>query len=210
MVYKCYVATLAMGLLLSGSVFAAQEVYTASNKETKINWRGYKIIKKYDHKGTINLLPSKKSQITFKDDKPVKAEFYVDMHSIVTTDDMDAKDKAKLVGHLKSDDFFGVNQKGNEISTLVLDQFTRKSGNSWDVKGKMTVKGITKPINLKIEFEKSGKKLTGNAEFAFNRTDFNVMYNSKSLLKKMSDKVIADDIELKINLVAEKTEENKS
>ena len=65
--------------------------------------------------------------------------------------DVDAS--AKLEGHLKSADFFGVD--ANPSSKLVFTSVKAMNDNSYTVTGDLTIKGITKPVTLVVSmFEK--------------------------------------------------------
>ncbi|MCK7541619.1 MAG: YceI family protein [Marinilabiliales bacterium] len=76
------------------------------------------------HNGTINL---KEGSLTTDGKSITGGEFVVDMNSIKNEDVKDAGSRAKLEGHLKSDDFFGVAKF--PFSRLVLtEQHSIRSG----------------------------------------------------------------------------------
>lgn len=202
--------SLTAGLLFSSAVFAKTEMFKADVDASKINWRGYKVMKVADHKGTINLHKTMDNKITYVDGKPTKGEFVVDMTTMITTDDMDDSSKGKLIGHLKSGDFFDVGTKGNEISKLELNTFKPLKGNKWEVSGNLIIKQIKNPVTFEVNVDRSGEKLKADGSFTFDRTKFKVMYGSKSMIGKLTDKVISDQIELKIDLVAELEKDPKS
>jgi polyisoprenoid-binding protein YceI len=79
---------------------------------SSIQWTGKKVTGQ--HEGTINFLDG---ILTFKSNKLVAGTFTVDMKSISTTD-LTGEYKDKLDGHLKADDFFGVEKF--PTATLVL------------------------------------------------------------------------------------------
>ena len=198
------------GLFLSGSIYAKTEVFKADTTASKINWRGYKVFKVADHKGTIDLHKTMENKITFTDGKPTKGEFVVDMSTMVTTDNMDDSMKGKLIGHLKSGDFFDVATKGNEISKLELNTFKPLKGNKWEVSGHLTIKQIKNPVTFEVNVDRKGEKLKADGSLTFDRTKYKVMYGAESVIGKVKDKVIADQIELKVDLVAELEKDPKS
>ena len=65
-----------------------------------INWEGSKITTD-SHTGTLDI---SEGELTFEADVLVGGSFTVDMNSMVCTD-LSGKSAARLVGHLKSDDF---------------------------------------------------------------------------------------------------------
>ena len=87
----------ALSALLVTNV-AAQSKLNADTEKTKLSWLGEKVTG--EHNGTINL---KSGWINWQDNKVVSGEFVIDMASL-----KDADASQKLEGHLKSEDFFGV------------------------------------------------------------------------------------------------------
>jgi polyisoprenoid-binding protein YceI len=77
-----------------------------------INWEGKKITGQ--HEGTINF---KDGYLIFKDKKVTGGSFTADMKTLSNTDQKGGS-KLKLEGHLKSEDFFGV--ENFSTSTLVF------------------------------------------------------------------------------------------
>lgn len=116
------------------------------------------------------------SVVTTKDDfSDAKINFSIDVNSVDT-------DNEKRDGHLKSADFFETEKypKMTFVSTSV-----EKIGDSkYNLKGKLTLHGITKEITLAMTYggttkdpwenTKAGLKITG----VINRTDFGLKYNS--------------------------------
>jgi polyisoprenoid-binding protein YceI len=116
------------------------------------------------------------SIITTKSDfSDAKINFTVDVNSVNT-------DNAKRDEHLRGADFFETEKypKMTFVSTSV-----QKTGeNKYNLKGKLTLHGITKEITLTMTYggttkdpwgnTKAGLKVTG----VINRTDFGLKYNS--------------------------------
>lgn len=85
-------------------VSAAEGIaYQVDVAGSKIEWTGAKVSGK--HNGTINL---SEGTVYLKDNQLSGGSFVVDMNSIVDLDITDPEYNGKLVGHLKSDDFFAV------------------------------------------------------------------------------------------------------
>ena len=70
--------------------------------DSKVVWKGYKVTG--SHEGTISI---KSGSLVFDNEKLTGGEFVMDMTTIGATD-LEGEYKGKLDGHLKSDDFFGV------------------------------------------------------------------------------------------------------
>jgi polyisoprenoid-binding protein YceI len=115
-------------IVLIAFPLSAQKKHYADATATKITWTGKKLGK--EHVGTINL---KEGIIHIDKNTITGGEFIVDMTTITSIDVKDEKMNGMLVGHLKSDDFFGVEKY--PASKLVL------TGGSIFVNGTATVKG---------------------------------------------------------------------
>jgi len=156
-------------------------------KEGTIEWTGEKLTG--THTGTINLT---EGYLELEDDKLVGGMFVADMTSLTNTD-LEGGSKGKLEGHLKSDDFFGV--EAFPTATLVIKSATNK-GNVYKVTGEMTIKGITKPITFDLTL---GETLA-RASLLIDRTEYGVRYGSGSFFDDLGDKTISDNFGLDVKL----------
>lgn len=82
--------------------------------------------------------------------------------------------------HLKNADFFDVKQFPK--ITFQSDSVTKKSGNKYEVKGKLSLHGVTKPVSFTFERGRTGKDPWGNtrtggdAELTIKRSDYGMNY----------------------------------
>jgi polyisoprenoid-binding protein YceI len=102
--------------------------------------------------------------------------------------------KEKLEGHLKSDDFFGVEK--HTTAKLVFKSMENFNKNSYTVKGDLTIKGITKPITLVVSMFES----KATATMKVDRSKFDVRYGSGSFFDDLGDKTIYDEFDLVVDL----------
>ena len=159
------------------------------NTETStVTWKAYKVTG--SHTGTIGL---KAGMLEFDGDKLAGGEFTVDMTTINTTD-LQGDYKAKLDGHLHSDDFFST--ASNPTSTLVFTDVKASGKNSYEVTGDLTIKGITKPVTFDVSIY--GSKAT--ATLKVDRAAYNVKYGSGSFFDNLGDKTIYDEFDLVVDL----------
>ena len=161
---------------------------TIKVEQSKVVWKGYKVTG--SHEGVISL---KSGMLSFTDGKLTGGEITMDMTSISNTD-MEGDYKTKLEGHLKSDDFFGV--QNHPTSTLVFQNVEATGKNSYKISGNLTIKGITKPIafNMSIYGNKA------NASLKIDRTVYNVRYGSTAFFDNLKDKAIYDEFDLVADL----------
>ncbi|WP_027077766.1 YceI family protein [Maribacter antarcticus] len=158
--------------------------------QSKVTWKAYKVTGEHD--GTIQL---KSGHLEMDGKKLVGGEFEVDMTSIIVTDLAAGDGKEKLEGHLKSDDFFGVEK--HTTAKLVFMSVENFNKNSYTVKGDLTIKGITKPITLVVSmFENKA-----TATMKVDRSKFDVRYGSGSFFDDLGDKTIYDEFDLVVDLV---------
>ena len=94
-------AVFVLALSLTTSVFAGTQKVDSSKSTVK--WTGKKVAG--EHTGTIAV---KEGNLNVEKGKITGGKIVIDMQSITNTDLTDAGWNAKLIGHLKSDDFFSV------------------------------------------------------------------------------------------------------
>lgn len=157
-------------------------------KESKVTWTGEKVTG--SHTGTIQL---KSGSFTMEDEKLIGGEFVMDMTSISNTD-LSGESKQKLEGHLKSEDFFGVEK--HPTAKLVITNIASKGNGSYGVVGNLTIKNITNQVTFDMKME--GNSAT--AKLTIDRSKFDVRYGSGSFFDNLGDKTIYDNFDLDVNL----------
>ena len=167
----------------------AQNKLTADTTKSKLLWLGEKVTGQ--HTGSINL---KSGWLTWQDNKIVSGEFNIDMASLKETEN-----NGKLLGHLKSDDFFGVNKYPE--AKLVLTGSTPFDKGSGVVNGTLTIKESTNPIEFKATMQKKDEGTWFFANITIDRTKYNIRYGSGSFFDNLGDKTIYDEFKLKVNLL---------
>lgn len=125
-----------------------------------------------------------------------KAQASIDLNSVDTRD-------AQRDGHLRSADFFDVEKTGP--MTFVSSSFDGATA-----KGELTIKGVSREVELDVEFLGTDKDAYGNTRIGFeattsiNRKDFGVNFNVPLDGGKLlvGDKV---DIQLSIQAVLDQS-----
>ena len=180
---------LALIMLLSGNAIIAQQLEVNTKKST-IDWHGEKVLG--EHEGNIQV---KSGYIELKNEIIIAGEFVADMTTITNTDLEDPGYNQKLVGHLKSDDFFGVEKY--PTSNFVVTKSSIFSNGKATVTGDITIKGKTESISFEVT--RAGKEYT--AKIDIDRSKFDVRYASNSFFDNLGDKAINDIFTLNIKLV---------
>jgi polyisoprenoid-binding protein YceI len=198
--YKLILSFLLIVLLFQVG-FSKVESFDVDVKQSKLEWHGKKVTG--EHKGLINI---KGGTLQFKDDMLAGGEFEIDMKSIVDLDLENEQWNTKLVNHLKSDDFFSVEKFPTatlKITEVKSHKSEKNDANYW-IKGDLTIKGITNPIEFEAKVEKTKEGVTGSATMVVDRSKYNVRYGSGSFFEGLGDKLIYDDFDMKISLIAVK------
>jgi polyisoprenoid-binding protein YceI len=177
-------------ILIIGSVTAAaQQKFTADTSKTTLQWLGEKVTGQ--HTGTIKL---KDGWIEWKDNMIVSGDFTIDMTTI-----KDSESNVRLEGHLKSDDFFGV-EKFPTAKLVITGSDSFEKGTA-TVRGNLTIKGVPNQIEFKASSQKKEDGTWFYTNITIDRTKYNIRYGSGSFFDNLGDKVIYDEFKLKINLL---------
>lgn len=171
--------------------------YVANLETSVLNWKGSKPTG--THNGTVSI---QDGSFTVAEGALTGGSFSFDMGTITVLDiPADNDMNGKLTGHLKSGDFFDV--ENNPTSTFVITSVDATEGVV--VTGDLTVKGITQSISFPAELASTedGVVLKG-APFTIDRTKFGIEYKSKSIFDDLKDKFIDDEFEISFEVNAAK------
>lgn len=176
---------------------AAVETYQVQPQLSALGWTGKKI--GGQHVGTINL---KEGTMLVKGSQVVGGTFVADMASLKNTDLTDADYNAKLVGHLKSDDFFGVEK--NPTATFVITSVKPlkgdAAGNNATISGNLTLKGKTNPLSFPAKVGVKNGVAAASGTASIDRTKYNVTFGS-TLFGTAADKAVDDTFSLTFNVL---------
>ena len=182
----------AAALVLGSYNTNAQDAYKVNSEKSKLEWLSKKVTGQ--HNGDIVI---KEGVLELDGSKITGGEFTIDMNTINCTD-LTGEYKGKLEGHLKAPDFFDVTNHATakfKIKSITAD------GN---VVGDLTIKGITKEISFPATVKVDGKQVRAEANFKIDRTKWDIKYGSGSFFEGLGDKMIYDDIDFTVSLVAAK------
>lgn len=178
-----------------------EAVATDVNAEAStIKWVGFKTIPPGRHNGQIGI---KSGSFKLMGEEIVGGEFVIDMNTIKCIDLEDEEDNGKLVGHLKSDDFFDV--ENHPEASFVITKVTEATGEdakgSHVVEGNLTMRGETKNITIPANIKVNDGAVTVSApEFAIDRKRWNVMFGSTGIEGLAKDKLIDDNLLLEMEI----------
>ena len=129
-------------LLTSISFTALGQTMAVNNEDSSIHWLAKKVTGQ--HEGNISIADG---NLVMQNNTLTGGNFEVDMNSMIVTD-LTGEYKDKLEGHLKSDDFFGVEKF--PTATLIITSASKFVNNSSSVEAKLTIKGKTENITFNV------------------------------------------------------------
>ncbi|MEQ8909066.1 MAG: sodium-translocating pyrophosphatase [Vicingaceae bacterium] len=149
------------------------------------------------HDGTVLI---QEGVLAVEDKKITGGEIILDMNSIEVRDIQDPEENADLVNHLKSPDFFDV--ENHPTARLEI------TGSVGDFKnptliGVMVIKGIEQEMKFDASVIEKKGALEIRSGFSIDRTKFDITYKSKSV-DALLDKFIYDNFDVKTYFAAKK------
>jgi polyisoprenoid-binding protein YceI len=157
-------------------------------EESTIHWLGKKVTG--EHEGDISL---KSGNLVMTEGNLTGGQFVVDMTSITCTD-LEGKSANNLVGHLKSDDFFGVETYPE--AKLIFTTIENKGGGIFGITGDFNIKGQTHAASFDLNISEG----SATAKVIIDRSKYGVRYGSNSFFDNLGNKAIDDNFELTVNL----------
>jgi polyisoprenoid-binding protein YceI len=171
--------------------------YVADIDNSTVAWKGFKPAK--THNGTIKI---SEGYFAFDNGKLSAGNFIIEMKTIKDLDLEDTEYNTKLTNHLKSADFFDV--ENHAFSVFTITGVDEEVG-MFMIRGNLTIKGIKKNIQFPATITVNEDEVTFKSEpFTIDRTEWDVKYNSGKFFQDLKDKLIKDEIELVVKIAAKK------
>ena len=175
-----------------------QGIYSVHIDKSELSWIGKELSTKI-HTGSLNI---SNGIIQVGDDNSVSGNIIINMSTINVTD-LQGRSKEMLEKHLRSADFFEV-ENYPEAQINFKSKSFNKLVNQISFEGDLTIKDITNPISFNATLIESSPYLKANAILSFDRSKYDVRFRSGSFFENLGDKLILDDIDVNIKLVTEK------
>ena len=175
-----------------------QGIYSVHIDKSELSWIGKELSTKI-HTGSLNI---SNGIIQVGDDNSVSGNIKINMSTINVTD-LQGRSKEMLEKHLRSADFFEV-ENYPEAQINFKSKSFNKLVNQISFEGDLTIKDITNPISFNATLIESSPYLKANAILSFDRSKYDVRFRSGSFFENLGDKLILDDIDVNIKLVTEK------
>lgn len=179
----------------------SSETFHVDPESSIIRWTGRNLFN--HHSGTLRLSGG---EITTSGGNLAAATFTIDMCSIACEDIPDPRLNAMLVAHLKSDDFFDVENHPAAFCSLERAQRLTPAIDGRPnvaLSGSLTLRGVTRQVSFPavVAVSEDGN-LTGQAFTEIDRTEFQILYGSGKFFSHLGKHLVNDHIQLHLKINA--------
>ncbi len=135
-------------------------------------------------------------------EESVSGEVVIDMTSLTAVATGKNAGEEMLTRHLKSDDFFAVEQYPTATFTITGMSEVRDGGAT--VTGDLTIKGITHEVDVPVQvFGRDGQPVV-RADFQIDRTLWDIRFGSGKFFENIGDNLIDDMFTIRAELVGKR------
>lgn len=177
--------------------------YVVNAADSMIRWTGRNLFN--HHHGTVRLAGG---EIRMNSGMLEHARLVVDMNTIACEDLVDSQWNAMLIRHLRDADFF-------EVAVYPTAEFVAEQVNAipassegtpnFMVWGSCTLRGVTRALTFPVVVATAdGKRLTGQAQFEVDRTEFGSIYGSGKFFRHLGKHVVNDHVHLHVKIHADR------
>ena len=174
-----------------------KQALNINKTESTVGWKAAKV--KGEHWGKVKI---SSANLDYQNGRITSGSFEIDMTSITVEDIQDANSNQRLVGHLKSDDFFSVEK--HKKSTFTITEAKTSNGKDYEIKGNLVIKGISNPVTFPAQVTEEGNKVIATGKITFDRTKYDIKYRSGNYFENLADRLIYDEVTLDVKLVGTK------
>ena len=176
--------------------------YTVQPSDSTVEWEGRKtLIANYADSGTINV---ESGSFNVANGTVSGGTITLDMASIETTYvTMTALGTAGLTKHLKSPDFFDVEEYPTATFAVIGSEAGEAEG-TLNVRGNLTIKGHTEAVTIPVKIGMENGRAVVMGSIEVDRTLFDVRFGSGKFSDDLADNVIDDMFSLTFTLTADK------
>jgi polyisoprenoid-binding protein YceI len=169
--------------------------FKINHEISTIHWIGRKATGA--HNGTIGV---KEGNFTLEDGKLTTGKFVINTRAIKILDIEDSETNTQFAHHLASDDFFNSDQFPEAFFEITHAE--PGDQNLYYVKGDLTIKGITHPIDTSLHIVATDNTAVLDTKIVVDRTKFNIKFRSSNFFTNLGDTLIYNNFDLNIHLVA--------
>lgn len=168
--------------------------YMLDTSKTVIRWVGSKPTE--NHIGEVKAI---RGALQKAGDVFVDGIIQLNMNTITCEDISDESKNAKLIKHLKGEDFFNVDEFPM-VTLHALDMNVGEDGRL-SMSSELTIKGITERVESDLSINEYNDTISVIGDLVFDRTLFGIKYKSVSIFPELADKFIKDEVSIEVNAV---------
>lgn len=177
------------------SLHVGNEKYVViDTTESVVTWKGSNTFGPYTGYVYIS-----KGELMIENSQLTGGTVEVDMNTI---ENQNHKSNNGFIEHLKDADFFDV--KKFPFSTIVITKVTSINVEEKEIRGDLTIKGITHPVTFPVKMEMKDGIVKASGKLVIDRTKWDVRYKSGKFFDNLKDQAISDSIEFNMQIVAKK------
>lgn len=171
--------------------------HTVNLETSKVSWAAEKITGA-GHYGTISL---SSGTLTIDEEGMIQSGTFVLDMTTINSEDAEGKAKEGLENHLRSADFFDVENHPQGMFTITSVETTEEG---LIVNGDLTLKGITNSISFPATLSTENETMLSTADVTIDRTLWDIQFGSGKFFEDLGDNLIKDEIEISMTIEAEK------
>ncbi len=207
-----------------GEASASAANYAINIDQSELMWNGFKPTGQ--HNGTIGI---EDGSIAVENGQVVGGNFTIDLNNI-DVQDLEGEDRDKLTGHLKSEDFFHVEQHPTgkfeitevkaydnatastgenenmavKVNNEEISEYKLDSPTHW-VTGNLTMRDTTLSVSFPARINVAEDQVTAEAKFNIDRTHWKISYNDEGdPVRVAKDKFIYNTVNIGFDITATK------
>ncbi len=149
--------------------------YIVDYKTSEVDWRGENLVGG-GHEGSVKI---SSGNVVVTRGNIASGKIKINMNDMSCSDITDPGTNSKLINHLKAEDFFHTEKYPD--ATYEITNCAAKAdgkGNTHVVKGKMTIKGISKELEFPVKIEGRDGEMKVAGDIVIDRSLFDVKYPS--------------------------------
>lgn len=181
--------------------------YAVDPTASTLEWSSEKKLIDWKHNGTVAVKTGELYAIKdeAKGDK-IMGHIVIDMNSLTN---LDGGANEKLIGHLKSADFFDVATYPEamiDFTAAIDPAMTVEAGTGTPYKatGTMTIRGKSNPVEFGFNALDGATTISATTELVIDRSKYGIAFGSETIAGAVGDKIIKDEIPLRVTIVAKK------
>jgi len=194
---KKIVTPLILAAMLTVQVLAESPVsptYSLNEAKSTLYWKGSK--PGGMHNGTVEVVTGTASV----DGALISGgSFEIDLTTIRNEDVKNDGMRERLVDHLKSEDFFYV--ENYPKARFIITGATAGEGSEQVISGDLTIRGITQPIRFPAEITMDQNRIHAKTgDIVLDRTLWDVNFKSRSVFAQLKDSYIDDEMVIRLDI----------